>query len=180
MPVEISVDTRELDRYLGLLSTEGLTIVGEEFDDTLNDVLEYLQMLVVDRTPVNTGVLGDSVYTEVRGATIDNRGVSMTGSVSSSDFEPKVWAMERGRTAGRYPPIEAIALWVKRKGIEKDDAAIRRAAFAIARAIAEGRSAHQLRGGDRMFEQAATQGETYTEKAFDQMLDRILARWAGL
>jgi hypothetical protein len=180
MPVEMHVDTSELDRYLGLLSTEGLAIVGEEFKDTLNDVLEYLQMLVVDRTPVNTGILRGSIYTEVRGAMIDNRGVNMTGVVSSSDYEPKVLAMERGRRAGRYPPIEAIALWVKRKGIEKDDAAIKRAAFAIARAIAQGRSKHQLKGGDKMFEQAATNGEAYGEKAFDQMLDRILERWAGL
>ncbi len=180
MSVEISVDTRELDRFLGLLNTEGLAIVGEEFGDTLNDVLEYLQMLVVDRTPVNTGILRGSIYTEVRGLTVDNRGVNATGIVSSSDYEPKVWAMERGRAAGRYPPIEAIALWVKRKGLEKDDAAIKRAAFAIARAIAQGRSKHQLKGGDQMFSQAAEKGEAYSEKAFDQMLDRILERWASL
>lgn len=180
MPVELSVDTSELDRYLGLINTEGLTIVGEEFGDTLDDVLEYLQMLVVDKTPVNFGTLRGSVYTEVRGAQVSNRGVAMTGLVSSSDNALKVEAMERGRGAGKMPPVEAIALWVKRKGLEKDDAAIKRAAFLIARAIAQGRSAHQQKGGDKMFQQAAEKGQAYTSEAFGKMLDRVLARWAAM
>lgn len=180
MPPAISIDTREIDRYLGLLNTEGLAVVESELRIALDAVLEYLQMLVVDKTPVNTGVLRGSIYTEVRGVTVNNSGVAVSGLVSSNDFEPKVTAMEYGRPAGKMPPIEAIALWVKRKGLETDDKAIQRAAFLIARAIAQGRSRHQKKGGDKMFTQAAEKGQAYTDQAFDQALTQILARWSAL
>jgi len=223
MPPAISIDTREIDRYLGLLKTEGLAVVEAELRIALDAVLEYLQMLVVDKTPRDNGRLQASIYTEVRGVTVDNRGVAVSGLVSSHDFEPKVTAMEYGRPAGRMPPIEAIALWVKRKDIIdsrsfKSDVAewkssvrksiksrkkagkatarlqsqlrvrqsdlieqrIMQIAFLIARAIAQGRSRHQKKGGDKMFAQAAEKGQAYTDQAFDQALTQILARWAAL
>jgi len=177
---QITIDTRQVDDFLKKFGVEAIPVVENRMRAALDESLEYLLGLVMDNTPVNYGTLRGSEYTEVRGVSADTtRGVQLEGLVSSSDFEPKVWAMENGRSAGKMPPIEAIALWVKRKGLETDENAIKRAAFLIARAIAQGRARHQ-HDPFQMFQTAFEQGGKQVEKNFDQAVDDILKGWAAI
>src|SRR5574337_1215433 len=140
----MTIDVTELNAFLKRFGEEAVPIATQTSRGALDESLEYLLNLVVDNVPVNYGVLRGSIYSEVRGISADaTRGMAFEGFVSSSDYEPKVMAMEYGRAKGKMPPIEAIALWIKRKGLEGDENAIKGLAFVIARAIAQGRARHQ-------------------------------------
>ncbi len=189
---QITIDTRQIDDFLKKFGVEAIPVVENRMRIALDESLEYLLGLVVDNTPVNYGTLRGSEYTEVRGVSADaTRGVQLEGLVSSSDFEPKVWAMEHGRSIGKEPPIEAIALWVKRKGLiltpfrhrdgsmASEDEMILKLAKAIAKLIAEGKSRHQ-KNPFKMFQTAFEQGGKQVEKNFDQAVDDILNGWAAI
>jgi hypothetical protein len=177
---QITIDTTQLDEFLKKFGAEAIPIVETKMRAALDESLEYLLALVADNTPVNYGMLRGSEYTEVRGVSADEtRGVVLEGLVSSSDYEPKVTAMEYGRAIGKMPPIDAIALWVKRKGLATDEQEIRSIAFAIARAIGKGQAQHQ-RQPFAMFQTAFEKGGKQVEKTFDQATDEIIRGWSQL
>ena len=81
-------------------------------------------------------------------------------------------AMEYGRARGRFPPIAAIAEWVRSKGLGIPP-------FVIARAIAQGRSRHQRRGGFKYLTKAFEKSESQIKKFLDQMARDIEKRWTA-
>src|SRR5512139_3597235 len=178
--LQMTVDVTQLNAFLKKFGEEAIPIVTQSTRGALDESLEMLLNLVVDNTPVNFGTLRGSIYSEVRGVSADaTRGVAFEGFVSSSDYEPKVYAMEYGRARGKMPPIEAIALWVKRKGLATDDEQIKGIAFAIARTIAKGQAQHQ-RQPFEMFQTAAEQGAKQIDKIFDDAIDDMLKRWSNI
>lgn len=91
-----------------------LEVVRSIMLDHLNLGLQTVQGYIEDEVPVNTGALSQSFISEVTGSQI----ADMEGRV----FSPLAYAIviDQGRTPGaRMPPIDAIELWVKRKGIAK-------------------------------------------------------------
>src|SRR3989304_5899330 len=96
-PLTLEIDTSQIDRFVPRFPVSGPRIV--------------------DATPENTGILRDSIFDDILGVKADIGGVNLEGIVSSSDYEPKVNAVEFGRKPGKMPPVEAIALWVRRKGL---------------------------------------------------------------
>ena len=180
MANNFTIDVSQLEAFVKTFGERGAEIVTANLRAGLDDALGYIENQVIDRVPVNNGTLRGSIYTEVFGVSADAiRGVEMNGVVSSSDFEPKVIAMEQGRAAGKYPPLEAIALWVKRKGLAQDDKAIKRIAFLIARAIAMGTAKHQ-REPFKMFETAAEKSAAYVQQVFDDAVDNVIRQWETL
>ncbi len=190
-PLQIDIDTSEIESFLRKFPFEGAEIAEDGLDAALDDSLGFIENLAVDFMPVNTGVARGSVYSENRGTKVDLlRGVDLEGFVSSSDFAPKIEALEFGRAAGKMPPIEAIALWVKQRGLagvfsvktrkrlgskakkQKQDVSV---AWAIARHIAKHGTEAQW-----VFKRAAEASEEYVNNAFDDALDQILNDWAKI
>lgn len=126
----------------------------------MNESLIYLQGLVQQGTPVNTGKLRGSIFTEMRGTETNLR-----GQVASPLFYGLV--VEMGRRPGRrMPPLAAIGQWAQRKlGLSADEAM--KAAWPIARAIA-------IRGipARFMFRNAAARGASMVEEIFRLTLGR--------
>jgi hypothetical protein len=177
---QFTIDVSQLKAFVKKFGEQATPIVTSNLRLALDDALGYIENQVIDRTPVNYGTLRGSIYTEVFGVSADAvRGVELSGVVSSSDFEPKVWAMEQGRAKGKMPPIEAIALWVKRKGLAQDERAIKRIAFLIARSIGRGTSRHQQHPS-KMFETAAAASEACVQKTFDDSVNDVLKQWSAL
>lgn len=178
--LQMTIDVSQFNAFLKKFGEEAVPIAAQTVRGALDESLELLLNLVVDNVPVNFGILRGSIYSEVRGVSADaTRGVAFEGFVSSSDFEPKVYAMEYGRAPGKMPPVEAIALWVKRKGLANDDEAIKSLAFVIARAIAQGRARHQWQPF-KMFQTAAEEGEQKIYKIFDDAIDDLPRRWSAI
>src|SRR3990172_8656349 len=104
-PLTLEIDTSQIDQFVP-------RFVERELRIGLDDALGYTVAQVVDFTPDNTGILRESIYDDILGVKADISGVNLEGIVSSSDYEPKVNAVEFGRKPGKMPPVEAIALWV--------------------------------------------------------------------
>lgn len=122
----MSVDTGQVTAFATKLGTfEG--VLGSEARRTMQQSVDVVESQVAAYTPVNQGALRAGTTTDILG-----RGVNIQGVISN----PLVYALpvENGRKPGRMPPVDAIQLWVIRKGIAgRDDS--RSVAFLIARAI---------------------------------------------
>ena len=186
--LDLQIDTRSIDAFIARFPVTAPRVVEQELRAGMNDALEIVLNEVVDRAPVASGIFRESLYSEIVGVKAGIGGVDVEGVVSSSDYEPKVWAIEYGRPPGKMPPIEAIALWVRRKGIagvfsvktkkrkggqaqrQKEDLS---AAWAIAINIARHGTKAQ-----KVFEQAGKASERKVIGVFDDVEQRILLRWA--
>src|SRR3990167_741483 len=191
-PLSIEIDTSQVDRFVAKFPMSGPRIAERELRIGLDDALGYTAAQVVERVPVNTGVLRESIYDEITGLRVSISGIDLEGVVSSSDYEPKVNAVEFGRKPGKMPPVEAIALWVRRKGLagtykvaaskigrhariggpekqRKEDLSL---AWAIAIRIARFGTK-----GAFMFEKGLAASESYIVKTMDAAIDRILTAW---
>lgn len=110
----------------------------------------FIRAKVVERTPVNTGALRNSIQEE-----IEERDDEIIGRVATN-IEYAV-PVEFG-TKPHFPPIDPLTYWARRKlGISGAEA--RSVAFRIARKIAQ-------RGteGYRMFEYGLEEGEKVARK----------------
>ena len=115
----------------------------------MEEALAYMKGLVQGKTPVDTGLLRGSIFTEIRGTMLDFHGVVAPGPA----VKEYASVMELGRRPGaRMPPVDAIVRWVIRKQIASGGSA-RSVAFLIARSI--GRKGIR---GRHMFEEAAREG----------------------
>lgn len=189
--VSYTIDTSEIDRFVERFPRSGPAIAERELRTATIDALEYTVGQVADRTPVNTGILRASIYSEIVGVHVDlARGIDVEGVVSSSDYEPKVLAVEFGRKPGKMPPVEAIALWARRRGLagtysiktkkrigskaqqgkEELDAA-----WGFAKHIA----VHGTKA-NRMFAEGAAASEAFIFKQFDEATDRITNGYAQI
>ena len=173
-PLSIEIDTSQVDRFVAKFPVSGPRIAERELRIGLDDALGYTMAQVVEHVPVNTGVLRESIYDEIAGLRVSLGGVDLEGVVSSSDYEPKVNAVEFGRKPGKMPPVEAIALWVKRKGIAGSKRVEqRRMAWAIAIKIKRVGTK-----GAFMFTKAFEASQSYIIKVMDAAVDRILNAWS--
>lgn len=152
---DIRVDVSELEQFLGSLE-DVERVVAPRVRRMMRISLDTIEAGVVARTPVNLGLLRGSIGTEIRGARLNLHGEVATANLYA---EP----VEKGRRAGRMPPIDAIELWVVRKRIAPPDQA-RGVAFLIARAI----GAH------------GTQGAHMFEEGFRAAEPHVLNLWRGL
>jgi len=192
-PLSIEIDTSQVDRFVARFPVSGPRIAERELRIGLDDALGYTMTQVVDRTPVNTGVLRESIYDEITGLRVNIGGVDLEGIVSSSDYEPKVNAVEFGRKPGKMPPVEAIALWVRRKGLA---GAYKVTAGKTGRHTRIGKREQQRREdwslawaiaikikragtkGAFMFTKAFEASQSYIVKVMDAAVDRILNAWS--
>jgi len=132
--------------------------------NTMQAALDVLEQAIVDRTPVNTGLLRGSIANMIYG-----RPPTIEGAVATpiSYGAP----VEYGRAAGKMPPPDAILAWVHRKqlvpsGNEKQEG---RVAFVIARAI--GRRGTE---GAHMFRDGLEAAQPKIFDLFEQLRDDIL------
>ena len=189
-PLVIDIDTTQIDRFLVSFPRSGPAIVEKELSIWMNDGLSYVEAKVIDRAPVNVGEFRGSVYSDVIKIDADAfRGVVAEGVVSSSDYEPKVWALEWGREpGGKLPPVAAIALWVRRKGLagtysiktkrrmggKKQKAG---EDLSLAWAIAINIKRYGTKG-NYMFTKAYEESLDYLDKSASAAIDRILNSWS--
>ncbi|HEY4723248.1 MAG TPA: hypothetical protein VII92_15445 [Anaerolineae bacterium] len=188
-PLTLEIDTSQIDQFVQRFPVTGPRIVERELRIGLDDALGYTVAQVVDVTPVNTGVLRESIYDDILGVKADISGVNLEGIVSSSDYEPKVNAVEFGRKPGRMPPVEAIALWVARKGLTERNPpkrrrvkitkreARRKGILSIAWAVAT-HIATKGTVGAAMFQKGFEASQAYIVKTMDEAIDRILNAWS--
>lgn len=190
-PLTLGIDTSEVDDFVVKFPVSGAEIAEKELDIALDDALGFIEGQVVDFMPTNTGIARGSVYSENRGVEVDLlKGIDLEGFVSSSDFEPKINAIEYGRAAGKMPPVEAIALWVKQRGLAGvfsvktrkrlgSKAKKRKEDLSAAWAIA----IHIMRHGTKpqwVFKQAAEASEDYIDKVFNEAVDDIINHWSRI
>lgn len=148
--------------------------IGWMITDAMVQSLSVLKQEIVARTPVNFGHLRGSIYTEINGTP-----ANMEGSVANlhGTTLPAVlygWPVERGRAPGKWPPRDAIELWVVRKGLAR--AGTREAssiAFLIARAIGQ-------RGtkGAAMFYKGLEAATPAIDRIWANLLDSIVEQLA--
>lgn len=117
----------------------------------MQESLGYLQSEVRAGMPVDLGIGRGSVFTEIRGSTVNMRGIVGSGQIH-------VAVLEKGRRPGATPPpVGPIASWLSRNG---GDA---RLAFVVARSIGRrGTKAH------RMFKNAIERGGGRVEAIFQR------------
>ena len=134
-------------------------------ESTMLSALATLEGAIKARTPVNSGLLRGSVTSVMYGVPVAY-GRSIEGAVGTpiSYGAP----VEYGRAAGKMPPVDAIELWVKRKGIASEGKE-RNVAFLIARAI--GRRGTE---GAYMFRDGFEAARPNIEKGFDRLLQQIV------
>lgn len=132
--VSITVDLSRVTALMAKLSPQQISARGKA---AMNESLALAQSSVQGKTPVDTGRLRGSVFTELRGSLPPE----MRGKVASPlDYAIVV---EEGRKSRRFPPISAVAVWARRHGMNP---------FVAARAIAmhPGPGKHMFRDGARI------------------------------
>jgi hypothetical protein len=137
-------------------------VVEVEIRRAVRRAMSVIETNVVDLTPLGaTKNLSQSWATEVR---------SIPAGVRGELGSPLNYALpvEKGRRAGRMPPIDPIHLWVVRKGIAPPETA-RQVAFLIARAI--GRRGTK---GAKMLEKGVKKSEPMIQRIFDDVAEKII------
>jgi hypothetical protein len=147
--------------------------VSHELNLAMEKSLQLLRTQVEDRTPKNVGTLKGSINHQ-----IISPFPNLVGSVGSAGH-PYVLAIEYGRKPRKFPPVDAIRLWVHQKlklrGKEADSAA-----FLIARSIAKkGFSPKHAVGptGARMFEKGLEVSEPHINQLFNSAIARSVQRF---
>lgn len=142
------------------------TAFNGEARRTMQQSVDVVEAQVAAYTPVNTGTLRAGTTTDILGAGINIQGVVMN---------PVMYALpvEEGRKPGRMPPVEAIQLWVIRKGIGDRDKS-RSTAFLIARAI--GRRGTK---GAFMFKRGYQAALPTVKKLWSDFPGRVVRRLTG-
>ena len=141
----IDIDTSDVTRLSAKISAN-IPRVNKTIELMLLKSLNDIEGEVIDRTPVNTGKLKQSITSGIIGRRPDR----LVGEVTHKVL-PYALAMEKGLPPGTWPNLGALELWVIRKNIAKPPAS-KGMAFIIGRAIAEGRSKGIANTGAHMFE----------------------------
>lgn len=170
---DIRLDLSEFTEFVDMLNKDMVRISLEEARKLLKESLVFLEGNIKGRTPVNTGKLHGSITHDIE---ISKNG--LTGIVSS----PLIYALpvEKGRKAGKWPPVQAIRAWVVRKGLASNPKEADSVAFLIARAIGQGRSSGIMRpgGGAKMFEEGFDAAEPQIRQKWEKLPDRVTKRLA--
>jgi hypothetical protein len=151
--------------------------------DVLMDVVEVEMILnladakreIKGRTPTNLGDLKRSIDDEITTKTASHmEGEIMTGSTYALP-------VEKGRKAGKWPPISAIRAWVVQKGIAKSEKEVDSVTFLIARAIGKGTTKGIMKQGKgaKMFEKGFEAADSRMRRRFARIPEKFLARLSG-
>lgn len=141
-----------------------------EMTDTMHDIVNRLEALVVKGTPA--GVSGEGGLRGSIAGEVVTMGQEVRGTVGTPLEYGKV--IEYGRRPGKaMPPVAPIALWARRKlGVSEEES--RGVGFVIARKIAvEGFE------GAHMFEKAWKEVEPWAQKQLMGIADRVIRRIEG-
>jgi len=106
MRMRISIDPETLREAQRLFGPEFFPI---RVSDAMNESLAFLQSEIQKRTPVDTGLTRERIFTAYRGAVVDG----WQGIVASPDEHTVV--LEYGRKPGSMPPVAALEQWGLRK-----------------------------------------------------------------
>jgi hypothetical protein len=168
--LSVDIDASEINELIKQFP-EYAGIVLDEAEVAMTGSLFMFQELIQAKTPVNSGALRQSFIP----SRPIQRGQSITGNVST----PLAYGivMERGRTPGsKMPPVDAIELWVRRKGIASVES--RAVAFVIARSIAK-KGIKGVFMVENAFEEGSPKSiklfELATQKAVDKIEKKIEA-----
>lgn len=132
--------------------------MAKESTAMLQGLAGDIEREVSTRTPINAGLLRNSVFAEVRGASdlFPGRLVAGIGETYAS-------YVELG-TRPHWPNVQALRLWVKRKFSLRTETDVTRVAFLVGRKISQrGTKAH------RMLERGVS--------AVDAQMGRTVRRW---
>jgi len=174
---EFSITTTGLDEIVALFENAP-GVIEDETHKTVQMSLDVFQQAVQLETPKFDGHLQASITTEIDGTPVD-----LTGTVSTPLIYGK--PVEDGRAAGRMPPVEAIELWVIRKGLQWSytdkrgntrEMTTHQMAYVIARAIGHGTTRFQKAGGAKMFQKGFDNALPLVEAEWDRLWDRVLDR----
>ncbi len=163
MAFDITVDVSEMLAFAAEL-TSAQPLVNAEILDAMDASLNIWKQLAVAETPV--GVTGDarrSINNVIHGQPPIFRGETVMGVLYGLP-------LERGRKPGKWPPRDAIALWVRRKlGVPEKE--VDSVAFLIQRAIGQ-------RGtkGAAMFFKASERGARPIMRIWEEVPGRVLAQ----
>ena len=163
---EIKVDLSEVYEFMEELGAVP-NILHEEVVGAMDASLSVWEQYAVPATPVGaTGHARQSIDTMIHGAPPNLRGVILMGV-------PYGLPLEHGRKRGKWPPRDAIAMWVRRKLDDVPEEQVDRVAFLIQRAIGE-------RGteGAHMFETAWDKGKRPIMRIWEDVPGRVLGRLA--
>ncbi|HUX23654.1 MAG TPA: hypothetical protein VMV87_03475 [Burkholderiales bacterium] len=159
---------------------------GDMIVNTMEKALIPLEQAIKDRTPKNLGHLQGSLGSFIRGSPVSRgRPAEIRGIVATSSLYGE--AVEYGRAAGKMPPVDAIQLWVHRKGLAgvyswKSGRKLRGKADVEAemkreRSMAWGialKIAREGTEGAHMFRDGLEAARPEIEKLFDQLRDDIV------
>lgn len=116
-------------------------IVRQEMAKAMQESLLLTETEVAKNTPVTFGIAR---------ASINGRFISPFNGVVGSSANYIEW-VERGRRPGKFPPIDAITLWVRRK-LKVDPKLLKSVGFLVARKIAKKgtKGAFMFREGEKI------------------------------
>ena len=167
MSEQWTIDFGDFDQFMNELSTLYPDVVADEARDTMEKSMWVFHQAVDLETPVGvSGNLRAANAVEMTGTPVELVGMLVNPL-------PYAWVVERGRMAGRMPPIGPIELWVIRKDLgwtytTKSGKTVpmttHQMAFVIARAIGR-------RG---------TKGAAMFHKGFRVALPHVERLWEGL
>lgn len=172
MGMEARFDLSQLQVWVKLLQTSEDIVISELYIAAVKAMDAYKQA-VIGFSPSNFGKLRQTYQYDL---------TTTANSIKGELYSPLVYAlpMERGREPGKYPPIQPLALWALRKGLDnvtRDN--VLHVAFLIARAIAEGRSRHQLAKGSQMFAKGYEAAKPKVDAYMDTVQDNIIRKLKG-
>lgn len=152
-------------------------VVADEMMAAMQASLDVIEAEVVVRTPAVIGVLRGGIADEIHGDPPDFYGEVIAGGPGAIYG----WPVERGRAAGRMPPLDNIEYWVKRKKLDWKDGqgqqmSSRRMAYIIAVAISRGQTRHQKKGGAKMFEEGLRSAGPHVERLWEGAVEAIAGR----
>lgn len=160
--MRVDIDLSEVDELIENLP-EAERVIFNEIDLTMHRSLDIFQGEVRPRTPVVFGTLRNSISPHVQGISPNLHGELRTSLVYGD-------VVELGRRPGKWPPQDAIELWVRRKlGLSGPEA--EEAAFLIARKI--GRSGTQ---GAYMFRDGFRAGKGTVIRQWETLPGRVVPK----
>jgi hypothetical protein len=169
-----AIELEGFDEFLKKLEEleQGSGQIGQEIVNAMQAALDVLGDNIDARTPVNNGALRGSRSSELRGTPLHLIGETGTPLAYG-------WPVERGRKpGGKMPPVDAIEMWVKRKGIvfQHDGQALssRQTAWIIAASI----KVHGTKGAF-MYRDGLAASVGDVNRIWDDLQDRIMKELAS-
>jgi hypothetical protein len=172
MSIEVTVDFSEVEKMASDFAS-AIPAIDRIMNQTMLRAVTFAEGRIASKSPVNTGGLRASVDSYIKGT-----GLQLEGVIQSP--LPYGLPVEEGRSSGKWPPIDAIELWVRRKlGLQGSEA--RSVAFLIARAIGQGTTRGIMRKGKgaRMFRDGMKESEPMIFRLFEDATGQIVVAIAG-